>query len=436
MGLNRLSAFIVTAAACLTFVVGGSAKADWETAYQTSSHVHGLHSDADHERLFVGTSHGFIYRDLATGVCHAVEDTEQIARTRVIVTDPVDSSRLILGRSDSDWNGYIEISEDLGETGSLASVPAAIDGIRDIDRDPSQPTRLFASAYSLDPPASHVLRSEDDGWTWTSIREVPDFQSWELAVDGDGVVYVGGEDGLYRSQDHGDTWGDDSIAPPTSWILCLSTDRVGAENRILAGGYGGLWVSLDDAATWTLLCPYGDRTFQVATHDSYPNIIAAGIKWGATALVVVSYSGGASWENPGYFEDDWDAFQVMTLSPVDHRVYANNFSYVMAHELFPTVVSPAPVEAQVEITCHPNPFNPSTELRFTLPDPAEVTLRILDTSGREVRHLLDDVHRSAGEVQLAWDGLDNSGQPLPSGVYFCEVEAGEYRATRKMTLLK
>ncbi len=84
----------------------------------------------------------------------------------------------------------------------------------------------------------------------------------------------------------------------------------------------------------------------------------------------------------------------------------------------------------------PNPFNPSTEIQFTLPADAFVTVRLFDSAGRRVRSLLDHGPRTAGDIRLTWDGRDDSGQPLPSGVYFCEVEAGEYRATRKMTLLK
>ncbi len=84
----------------------------------------------------------------------------------------------------------------------------------------------------------------------------------------------------------------------------------------------------------------------------------------------------------------------------------------------------------------PNPFNPSTEISFYLSAAARVSLRIFDISGRLARNLLDGVDQEAGEVRVSWDGRDDTGQTLPSGVYFYEVETGEYRVTRKMTLLK
>lgn len=85
---------------------------------------------------------------------------------------------------------------------------------------------------------------------------------------------------------------------------------------------------------------------------------------------------------------------------------------------------------------HPNPFNPTTELRFGLPAPAVVTLRILDVQGREVARPLSGVSLPAGEQRLRWEALDDAGRPLPSGVYFCRLSAGGEQASRALLLLK
>jgi len=101
-----------------------------------------------------------------------------------------------------------------------------------------------------------------------------------------------------------------------------------------------------------------------------------------------------------------------------------------------TPVSEAQPVGSILIFNQPNPFNPATELSFVLGEPAAVSLSIYDITGRHIATLLKDVHRGVGRHTVSWDGRAGNGQPLPSGVYFCEVEAGEYRATRKMTLLK
>ncbi len=84
----------------------------------------------------------------------------------------------------------------------------------------------------------------------------------------------------------------------------------------------------------------------------------------------------------------------------------------------------------------PNPFNPSTDIRFVLPAPAAVSLRIYDDAGRLVRILIDEPAMPAGDHGLTWNGLDAGGAPVRSGVYFYELQVGGRIHTRKMVLLK
>ncbi len=85
---------------------------------------------------------------------------------------------------------------------------------------------------------------------------------------------------------------------------------------------------------------------------------------------------------------------------------------------------------------HPNPFNPSTTIRFALPQAAPVDLSIFDLEGRTVRTLLSSARLEAGEHRQHWQGRDDEGRVLPSGIYFCELRVGEERLLRKLTLLK
>lgn len=83
----------------------------------------------------------------------------------------------------------------------------------------------------------------------------------------------------------------------------------------------------------------------------------------------------------------------------------------------------------------PNPFNPSTTLRFVLPGSGRTTLRIYDVAGREVTELVDG-RREAGEATVRWDGRGADGSPMPSGVYFAQLRQGEWRASQKLVLAK
>jgi len=84
---------------------------------------------------------------------------------------------------------------------------------------------------------------------------------------------------------------------------------------------------------------------------------------------------------------------------------------------------------------YPNPFNPATRVAFSLKKKGNVSLRVYDVSGRLVRVLIDEV-REAGSYEVVWDGANDRGRRTASGIYFCRMEADDYRRTVKMVLLR
>jgi hypothetical protein len=83
----------------------------------------------------------------------------------------------------------------------------------------------------------------------------------------------------------------------------------------------------------------------------------------------------------------------------------------------------------------PNPFNPRTSIRFSLPEASDVKLSIYNVLGQRVR-LLAERRFDAGSHDLLWDGRDGSGQAVASGVYFYRLEAPAFTHERRMLLLK
>lgn len=83
---------------------------------------------------------------------------------------------------------------------------------------------------------------------------------------------------------------------------------------------------------------------------------------------------------------------------------------------------------------YPNPFNPSTTIRFSVAEDSNVKIVIFDHVGQEVKVLVDD-HFSAGTYQETWDAQEN-GNLLSSGIYFYLIKAGNFLKTKKMLLLK
>lgn len=84
---------------------------------------------------------------------------------------------------------------------------------------------------------------------------------------------------------------------------------------------------------------------------------------------------------------------------------------------------------------YPNPFNMTTNIKFALPIAGQVDLEIFNILGQRIRMLISD-DMPAGFHQAIWDGCDEAGRPVASGVYFARLKSGEYAGYRKMMLLK
>jgi hypothetical protein len=83
----------------------------------------------------------------------------------------------------------------------------------------------------------------------------------------------------------------------------------------------------------------------------------------------------------------------------------------------------------------PNPFNPRTVLRFSLAQTGPVELTIFDVNGRKVRTLVNET-REAGLHEVAWDGTDDAGHPVASGVFWSQLETEGFSSNKKMVVLR
>ncbi len=84
---------------------------------------------------------------------------------------------------------------------------------------------------------------------------------------------------------------------------------------------------------------------------------------------------------------------------------------------------------------HPNPFNPSTTIFFTLPEAGDVRLTVYNTQGQTVKTLAEG-RRAAGAHSVVWDGRDDGGNAVASGVYFSELVTPSGAERKKMLLLR
>ncbi|MGQ0723530.1 MAG: FlgD immunoglobulin-like domain containing protein, partial [Candidatus Eiseniibacteriota bacterium] len=83
----------------------------------------------------------------------------------------------------------------------------------------------------------------------------------------------------------------------------------------------------------------------------------------------------------------------------------------------------------------PNPFDGGTAIRFRLGEPSGVQVRVFDAAGRAVR-TLSEATRAAGSHEITWDGRDDQGRPVGSGVYWYEVRTDAGSARGKLVRLR
>ncbi len=96
--------------------------------------------------------------------------------------------------------------------------------------------------------------------------------------------------------------------------------------------------------------------------------------------------------------------------------------------------APVPVVFSLERN-YPNPFNPETNIRYNIPKDVQVTLTVYSVLGTKIATLVDQ-NQKAGSYVAHWDGKDNRGLSVSSGVYFYKLVAGDFTATYKMLLMK
>src|SRR5690606_26551568 len=84
---------------------------------------------------------------------------------------------------------------------------------------------------------------------------------------------------------------------------------------------------------------------------------------------------------------------------------------------------------------YPNPFNPSTNIKFSIPERSEVKIKVYNSLGEEIITLLNQT-LERGEHTIVWNGTDKNNSPVPTGIYFISMEAKSFHKTIKSILLK
>jgi len=161
-----------------------------------------------------------------------------------------------------------------------------------------------------------------------------------------------------------------------------------------------------------------------------------GTHWNETEKII-AYDGDAG-DYYGLDVDLNDYFVFVSARNDDDKGY--NAGAVYVYGQMPTAVPFDPAKT-AEVTtfqllpAYPNPFNPETTIRYSIPRGMLVKIAIFNSIGQRIR-LLENIFREQGTYSVRWDGRDESGVTLTSGIYLCQIQAGEYRRSIKMAIVK
>lgn len=291
---------------------------------------------------------------------------------------------------------------------------------------------------------------------WGATEPVTQYSVWRKILPGLLSVDLGGEAG-------------GPLAPPGDWDFVITVPASAQPDySTVVGTLCDSTISGGDCYT----------TFFVRAHTAVPALVfdsppdsgysLDNLEPGIPQNFIIDMEAVASW-SPNETDEDFDYFTVYCVPNPDTPIelagivvtttdtsvvlpdstenkyifvtatdFAGNESDETARELYspPTGIgdlSP-PVATRLQQNI-PNPFNPTTTIRFDLATNTHVTLRVYDVAGRLVRTLVDEELPRARHT-VTWDARDGRGVRVTSGMYFYRLEAGEFEETKKMIVLK
>jgi photosystem II stability/assembly factor-like uncharacterized protein len=288
-----------------------------------------------------------------------------------------------------------------------------------------------------------ILKSINGGLNWDIILYDSSHALFSVFFIDSQRGWVGGEDIAYRTTDDGSNW---SIQSPLFGGQFFSIHFNNISNGWMAGSHrtgelstdGDMVHTTDGGITW-IDCgnAFDQQLIWIHSYDNN-NAIVIG-RWGEMNVYTTS-DAGTTWIT---YPSGWDPGWV-NLTGLYGRPYFFDSLIGWVPAEFGTILHTTNggvsfvEEEQIDEVPNtyflsnnfPNPFNPSTKIKYSILQSSNVVIRVFDVLGNEIETLVNE-EKSVGIYEITWNA-----ENLPSGVYFYQLQAGNYMDTKKMVLLK
>lgn len=314
--------------------------------------------------------------------------------------------------------------------------------------DPNNPNVLVAGTYL-------VYMTTDGATNWVGIT---------LDLTGDGTYYgnvitaltiaKANSNVIYAACSNGKVWVTKNASAsinsvwqevdktlPNAWCTSLATEQ--DNPGIIYATFSGyldnnkVFKSTNYGQSWTNISgdlPNIPVTCLIVNPNNTENIYI-----GTDLGIFSTTDSGINWVQ------DNDGLANVPVSDLDYRssdntIFAATHGRGMLSAVLPGATSVSGKDSKIPNSFelsqnYPNPFNPNTTIRYALPEGGNVNLIVYDINGKEITTLVKG-YKEAGEYNVVWNGKNNFGQQVASGIYFYSLSAGSLRQTKKLILLK
>jgi len=279
-----------------------------------------------------------------------------------------------------------------------------------------------------------ILKTTDGGITWESQNSGT--SSWLYStcfIDANNGWTVGNNGSILKTSDGGTTW-NPQTSGTTDYLF--SVHFIDSEKGWVAGSDGLILNTIDGGANWVSQ----ESETSVWLRSVFFKDSNVGWATGNNGILMMTTDGGENWSsrktwtnktlNSICFVDDHAGWIVGESGTVLSMTMSN-----LATAIEDDIKKPSLPQNFVLHQNYPNPFNPTTKINYQLPITNYVELSIYNILGEKVATLVSG-KKAAGHYQVEWNGTDQIGQKVSSGIYLYKLETDTEVQVRKMILIK
>jgi len=345
------------------------------------------------------------------------------------------------------------------------------------------------NGWILDTRPKNILHTSDGGESWETQTVDPGASGMftKIFVKDNGDIWISGE-GLYKSTNNGETWQkhdinglwltdvlftNDTLGFATAWYSSYRTTD-GGDTWELIPEIGGSDINgihfADDSTGWIKIkngrtlyyTTNGGETWESNKDLPYTILALRFINrnegWYSYDLnnIYKTTDGGWTWENkipdfwcfkystisPWKFNDDFEIIWDINFITKDHGWFIGRFGLLVEYKR--EVITEQDINNNEEPLTpeffnltqnYPNPFNTETTIKYDVKENARTVIKIYNIQGQEIKTLINE-DKYAGSYYVKWNGRDNSGAVVSSGIYICTMKTNKYVKSIKLVFIK